>query len=197
MTMSSVMLIKKLLRKSSRATCVAREGQRSTAMMTQIKHKTHYSERQNVSISKKDNEAFGFNIRTYEKNTTDSELFTCVCSVKENSPAENAGLRTGDIIISVNSICVEGLQHEQIVDLVQKGSCLLKMEVVRGTSVKQKELQIKLEQLQRHLREKRVELQMLITQEERLRGGELRCTQPRSCLALENSTLSSCLVLQT
>ncbi|KAB5584619.1 hypothetical protein PHYPO_G00109610 [Pangasianodon hypophthalmus] len=191
------MFIKKLLRKSSPAACVARVGQGHTAMVTQIKHTTHYSERQNVSISKKDNEAFGFNIRTYEDNTTDAELLTCVCSVKENSPAQSAGLRTGDVIISVNSVCVEGFQHQQIVDLVQKGSCLLKMEIVRGTLMKQKELQQKLEQLQWQLRQKRAELQMLIMQEERLRGGELRHTQPRSCLASEGPTLSSCLLLQT
>ncbi|XP_060774650.1 cytohesin-interacting protein [Neoarius graeffei] len=195
MTMSSVMYIKKLLKKSSRAACVSREKPGCTAMMAETKHTTHYSERRIVLILKKDNEAFGFNIRTYEENTTDADLLTCVCSVKANSPAESAGLRTGDAIICVNSICVKGFEHQQIVDLIQKGSSLLKMEIVRGTSVKQKELQKKLEHLQRQLREKRAELKALITQEERLRGGELRCTPPRSCLASEEPTLSSSLLL--
>ncbi|KAF5895415.1 cytohesin-interacting protein-like [Clarias magur] len=198
--MSSVMLIKSLLRKSSRAACVTREGQARTGMMAQTKHSTHYYERQNVTMSKKDTEAFGFNIRTYEDNTTDTtEPLTCVCLVKENSPAESAGLKTGDVILSVNSICVKGFEHEQIVDLVQKGSCVLKMEIVRGTAVKQKELQKKLEQLQRQLREKREELQKLIAQEERLGGGELRGTQSPSRLASpQDLTLSSGLLpLQT
>ncbi|KAM9482086.1 cytohesin-interacting protein [Clarias gariepinus] len=200
MTMSSVMLIKNLLRKSSRAACVTREGQARTERMARIKHSTHYYERQNVTISKKDTEAFGFNIRTYENNTTDStEPLTCVCLVKESSPAESAGVKTGDVILSVNSICVEGFDHQQIVDLIQKSSCVLKMEIVRGTAVKQKELQKKREELQRQLREKREELQTLIMQEERLRGGELRCTQSPSRLASpQDLTLSSGLLpLQT
>ncbi|KAG7326992.1 hypothetical protein KOW79_010393 [Hemibagrus wyckioides] len=195
------MFIKKLLIRSGRATCVSRDrGERGhTAKMAEIKHtESHDSERRTVSISKKEDEAFGFNMRTYESSTTDSEMLTCVCLVKESSPAQSAGLQTGDVILSVNSICVEGFEHQQIVDLILKNSSSLKMEIVRGTSVKRKELQKKLDQLQWQLRDKRAELQMLITQEERLRGGELHGTQPRSCLASEEpSLLSSVLLLQT
>ncbi|KAF7711086.1 hypothetical protein HF521_000097 [Silurus meridionalis] len=159
MTMSSVMIIKKLLRGSSRAACVSREGQ---VMKRKVKPRTHSPDRKEVTVWKRDDEAFGFIIRTYEGDATDSEMLTCVCSVKENSPAERAGLKTGDVIMSVNSICVEGFEHQQIVDLIQKGSCPIKMEIVRGTLMKQKELQRKLEQLQWQLREKTAELQTLI-----------------------------------
>ncbi|KAK3557516.1 hypothetical protein QTP70_028346 [Hemibagrus guttatus] len=201
MTTSSVMFIKKLLMKSGRAACVSRDGgeRGHTATMTEIKkHTSHDSERRTLSISKKDDGAFGFNMRTYESSTTDSEMLTCVCLVKESSPAQSAGLQTGDVILSVNSVCVEGFEHQQIVDLILKDSSFLKIEIVRGTSVKRKELQKKLEQLQWQLSEKRAELQMLITQEERLRGGELHGTQPRPCLASEEPTLlSSALLLQT
>ncbi|XP_047669632.1 protein TAMALIN [Tachysurus fulvidraco] len=199
MTTSSVTFIKKLLRKSSQASCVSREGRARghTPEVTEIRHASHDPERRTVSISKQDDTAFGFNMRTYESNTTDSEMLTCVCSVKDSSAAQSAGLQTGDVIISVNSICVEGFEHQQIVDLIRKDSCFLKMEIVRGTSVKRKELQKKLEQLQWQLRDKKAELQMIITQEERLRGDELQHTQPRSCLDSVELTLHSSGLLQT
>ncbi|KAL7826194.1 hypothetical protein SRHO_G00339320 [Serrasalmus rhombeus] len=200
---SSITYIKKLIRKGSLADSFSRrkpadksylkhkEGRRHTVMQTQIKHQSHDSKRESVIVSKKEAEAFGFEIRTYnEKNMTssDEDVLTCICSVRESSPAETAGLRTGDVITSVNGVCVEGFEHEQIVDLIQT-SCLLKMEILRGTTVKQKELQKKLNHLEWQLNEKWAELQMLIVQEERLINGNLSRTHSDSCPSSEHPTL--------
>ncbi|XP_036425387.1 cytohesin-interacting protein [Colossoma macropomum] len=200
---SSITYIKKLIRKGSLADSFSRrkpanknylkskEGQRHTVLQTQINHQSHDSKRESIIVPKKEGEAFGFEIRTYNEkniNSNDEDVFTCVCSVRESSPAETAGLRTGDVIMSVNGICVEGFEHEQIVDLIQT-SCLLKMEILRGTTVKQKELQKKLNHLEWQLNEKWAELQMLIAQEERLIRGNLNRTHSDSCPSSEHPIL--------
>ncbi|XP_066522659.1 cytohesin-interacting protein [Hoplias malabaricus] len=196
---SSITYIKELIRKGSRAESFSRRKvvdknyyrQRQRATQSQIKLQKHDSNRECITIPKKDNEAFGFEIRTYNEKLTNSceeDVFTCVCSVRENSPAENAGLRAGDVIIIVNSICVEGFEHQQIVDLIQN-ACLLKMEIVRGTTVKLKEMQKKLHHLEWQLNEKWAELQKLITQEERLLRGDQRSTHSDSCPPSEPLTL--------
>ncbi|XP_076869766.1 cytohesin-interacting protein [Brachyhypopomus gauderio] len=153
----------------------SRDEQGCKAKGSLIKDLAHDCERQNVVISKKDNETFGFKIKTYdEKNNTDpgQDVLTCVSSVRQEGPAERAGLRTGDLIISINSICVEDSVHQRIVDLILNSSTCLKMEIVRGTTVKQRELHKKLHHLQGQLREKREELRLLIAQEEHLRRGD-------------------------
>ncbi|XP_062852930.1 cytohesin-interacting protein-like [Trichomycterus rosablanca] len=144
----------------------SRDAPTCTTPQLQIKQLAHDSSRQNVVMLKKDDEAFGFKIKT---DTNYCKLVTCVCSVTKNSPAESAGIRTGDVIITVNNMCVEGFSHQQIVDLIQKGPCLLKLGIVKCTSVKQKELQQKLHHLQMQLKDKWEELQRLITQEEHIR----------------------------
>ncbi|KAK1798758.1 hypothetical protein P4O66_007050, partial [Electrophorus voltai] len=183
---SPVSYITTLIRKASRANpsthrkpgSLSRrrsgDGQGRKARRTEIIGVSQDYERQNVVISKNNNETFGFKIKTYEKNTTDSgqDILTCVSSVREKGPAERAGLRTGDLIIIINNICVEDFVHQRIVDLIHNSSSCLKLEIVRGTTLKQRELQKKLHHLQDQLREKRAELQVLISQEEHLRGGE-------------------------
>ncbi|XP_026874241.1 cytohesin-interacting protein-like [Electrophorus electricus] len=194
---SPVSYITTLIRKASRANpsthrkpgSLSRrrsgDGQGRKARRTEIIGVSQDYERQNVVISKNNNETFGFKIKTYEKNTTDSgqDILTCVSSVREKGPAERAGLRTGDLIIIINNICVEDFVHQRIVDLIHNSSSCLKLEIVRGTTLKQRELQKKLHHLQDQLREKRAELQVLISQEEHLRGGDQRNRGSQSCLA--------------
>ncbi|XP_051562265.1 cytohesin-interacting protein-like [Myxocyprinus asiaticus] len=126
-----------------------------------------------VILRRKENETFGFDIQTSsDEGTVSSEqdLGACVCWVKENSIAESCGLIKGDAIVTVNSVHTAGFTCQQIKDLIQK-SCLLKMEFIRGATVKHRQLFGKLYLLQRQLTEKHEELQTLITQEVRLQGG--------------------------
>ncbi|KAG9277618.1 cytohesin-interacting protein-like [Astyanax mexicanus] len=201
---SSITYIKKLIRKGSRTSSFSRpkpahkknyvipEEHTHKEAPTNTQHMSHDSKRESVLMSKQDSEAFGFEIRTYNEqmkvNSSEEDVLTCVCSVRENSLAESAGLRTGDVIISVNSVCVEGFEHQQIVDLIQS-SCLLKMEILRGTTVKQKELQKKLNHIQWQLNQKWEELQMLIAQEERLLRGDQTSTHSEPCPASEHPSL--------
>ncbi|XP_004081936.1 cytohesin-interacting protein [Oryzias latipes] len=144
-------------------------------------------ERTAVVLEKQDNETFGFDIQTYglqPKNSSTVEMCTFVCKVKEDSVAENAGLTAGDIIITINGVSIEGLSHQQILELVRKSTNSLKVETVCGNIVKHLELEKKLKVLQQSLREKWMELQALTLQEKRLMRGN-----PKESIA--NSTMDS------
>ncbi|XP_030637675.1 cytohesin-interacting protein-like [Chanos chanos] len=152
------------------------------------------STRKTVAMERQDNETFGFDIKTHCVQDTDSavrSLYSFVSSVKEQSPAERAGLKAGDIIISINDICTEGYSHQQIIELVQNSASLLKMDTMSGDTVKQLELKHKLRLLQWQLRQKREALSALRSQEERLTRGN------RSGTESDNSSESLTSLLST
>ncbi|XP_051564103.1 cytohesin-interacting protein-like isoform X2 [Myxocyprinus asiaticus] len=129
-----------------------------------------------IILKKQDNEAFGFEIQTYGlkvKNSSMVEMCTFVCSVQDGSAAEAAGLTTGDIILSVNGVSIEGSTHQHIIELIRESTNMLKLETVSGSVVKRIELEKKMRYLKQTLREKWVELQSLTLQEKRLTRGNL------------------------
>ncbi|CAG09325.1 unnamed protein product, partial [Tetraodon nigroviridis] len=97
-----------------------------------------------VVMEKQDNQTFGFEIQTYGlqlKDSSEVEMCTSISKVHEDSAAESAGLTAGDIIITINGASIEGLSHQNILDLVRKSDNSLMMETVCGSKVKQIELE--------------------------------------------------------
>ncbi|KAI1899215.1 hypothetical protein AGOR_G00059470 [Albula goreensis] len=138
-------------------------------------------QRTTVELEKQDNETYGFEVQTYglqQKESNTVEMCTFVCSVQANSPAESAGLTTGDVIISINGVCTEGSAHQRIVSLIRESTNILKMETVSGAVVKRIELEKKLRLLKQRLRTKWVELQKLTLQEQRLACGNMNMSSP-------------------
>ncbi|MBN3277520.1 CYTIP protein, partial [Polyodon spathula] len=138
-----------------------------------------------IILEKQDNETFGFEIQTYGlqyQNSNSLEMCTFICKVHEDSPAEAAGLTTGDIIVSINGIRSEGFSHQHTVDLIKASSNCLRLETINGTAVKRIELEAKLHFLQKTLREKWVEFQKLLLQEQRLSQGNLNGCNPQDAL---------------
>ncbi|MBN3306232.1 CYTIP protein, partial [Amia calva] len=151
------------------------------------------SQRTTIVLEKQDNETFGFEIQTYglqHKTTNMLEMCTFVCKVQPESPAESAGLTTGDIIVMVNGISTEGFSHQQIVDQVKASSNCLRLETVSGTAVKRIELETKLKYLKQTLRERWVEMHTLLLQEQRLSGGNLNECSRHSSLDSPMSPVS-------
>ncbi|XP_072434169.1 Na(+)/H(+) exchange regulatory cofactor NHE-RF3 [Chiloscyllium punctatum] len=71
-------------------------------------------------LSKKEGESFGFYLRI-EKDI-EGHL---IRSVVTGSPADNVGLKDGDRVIRVNTIFVDGEEHQKVVDLIKKsGNCV-------------------------------------------------------------------------
>ncbi|XP_048454065.1 Na(+)/H(+) exchange regulatory cofactor NHE-RF3 [Rhincodon typus] len=71
-------------------------------------------------LSKKEGESFGFYLRI-EKNI-EGHL---IRSVLTGGPADTVGLRDGDRVIRVNTVFVDGEEHQKVVDLIKKsGNCV-------------------------------------------------------------------------
>ncbi|XP_067314417.1 cytohesin-interacting protein [Pseudorasbora parva] len=209
---ASVQYIRKLLGKSSCATNnllnTGHKLQKNTSDYKTIKNKDGKSLKRNVMQSqdktleqcirktvvlrREENETFGFDIQTDSVKrsiSAEQESGSCVCWVKENSLAESSGLKTGDVIITVNSVYIAEFTHQQIKDLVQK-SDLLMMEIIRGATEKQRQLLGKLHLLQRQFTEKCEELQTLVTEEAHLIGGAMENIQKPYALLTQSSANS-------
>ncbi|KAM6307973.1 protein TAMALIN [Podargus strigoides] len=127
-----------------------------------------------VTLEKKAEETFGFEIQTYGLHHQDRnsvEMFTFVCRVHGGSPAEAAGLKTGDTITGVNGLNVEGVRHREIVEIIKSSGNVLRLDTLYGTSIRRAELEARLQYLKQTLYEKWGELRSLMVQEQRLVRG--------------------------
>ncbi|XP_077584180.1 cytohesin-interacting protein isoform X1 [Stigmatopora nigra] len=168
-----------------------------------------YSDPQRLKIvlEKEDNETFGFEVQSHSLQLRTSsvvEVCTFVSKVAEKSPAETAGLSTGDVIVTINGNSIEGFSHQHILDLIKESSKSLQLETVCGSVVKWIELEKRVNQLkvrvsstlkpvqsselvtsmlfvqQQSLSEKLKELQELTLREARLIQGMLKEHNPSS-----------------
>lgn len=86
------------------------------------KKRPNYSTR-NVDVARGFN-GFGFTISGQQP---------CILScIVENSPADLAGLRTGDFLISVNGLNVYKLPHEAIVQLIGSSSGTIRIAIAEN-----------------------------------------------------------------
>nr|XP_033784491.1 SH3 and multiple ankyrin repeat domains protein 2 isoform X2 [Geotrypetes seraphini] len=98
-------------------------------------------EEKTVVLTKKDNEGFGFVLRGAKADTpieefTPTPAFPALQyleSVDEGGVAWQAGLRTGDFLIEVNSENVVKVGHRQVVNMIRQGGNHLVLKVVTVT----------------------------------------------------------------
>ncbi|XP_033943656.1 general receptor for phosphoinositides 1-associated scaffold protein [Pseudochaenichthys georgianus] len=131
-------------------------------------------QRKVVVLEKKEEEAFGFEIQTYGLHHEDQnsvEMCTFVCKVHEDGPAQEAGLKVGDTISSVNEETVEGFRHKEIVQLIRACGNTLRLETVYSDSIRKAEMEARLQYLKQTLHEKWDEYRSLMVQEQRLVHG--------------------------
>lgn len=131
-------------------------------------------QRKVVVLEKKEEETFGFEIQTYGLHHQDQnsvEMCTFVCKVHDESPAQEAGLKVGDTIASVNEATVEGFRHKEIVQLIRACGNTLRLETVYSDSIRKAELEARLQYLKQTLHEKWDEYRSLMVQEQRLVHG--------------------------
>uniref|UniRef100_A0A3P9H9I5 GRP1 (general receptor for phosphoinositides 1)-associated scaffold protein n=1 Tax=Oryzias latipes TaxID=8090 RepID=A0A3P9H9I5_ORYLA len=131
-------------------------------------------QRKVVVLEKSDEETFGFEIQTYGLHHQDQnsvEMCTFVCKVHDNSPAQQAGLKVGDTIASVNEASVEGFLHKDIVQLIRACGNSLRLDTLYSDSIRKAELEARLQYLKQTLHEKWDEYRSLVVQEQRLFHG--------------------------
>ncbi|XP_056444114.1 general receptor for phosphoinositides 1-associated scaffold protein [Gadus chalcogrammus] len=131
-------------------------------------------QRKVVVLEKTEEESFGFEIQTYGLHHQDQnsvEMCTFVCKVHDDSPAQQAGLKVGDTISSVNEDAVDGFRHKEIVQLIRACGNSIRLETVYSDSIRKAELEARLQYLKQTLHEKWDEFRSLMVQEQRLVHG--------------------------
>lgn len=128
------------------------------------------SKRRTLKLTKKEN-TWGFTLQTYgikHKRTNEIEVLTYVDYIEISSPAWYAGLRKGDVILSVNGERVGDVTHQQLVDTIKKAGNTIRLVVLFEDCCRKVELHEKYMKLKAVLRSKYEELRELERQENQI-----------------------------
>ncbi|XP_067687407.1 uncharacterized protein [Haliotis asinina] len=135
-----------------------------------------------------ENNKWGFTLQTYgikNKKTNELEVMTYVDYVELHSSAGLAGMRRGDVILSVNGESVEGEPHKTLVRKIREAKDTLRLVVLFEDCCRKVELYERFIRLKQVLKAKLAELRSLEKTEHRIlegHGGFSRFSSVRSSL---------------
>ncbi|XP_064646275.1 uncharacterized protein LOC135499460 [Lineus longissimus] len=122
----------------------------------------------------KENNTWGFTLQTYgihHKATKEVEMLTYVDYVAFDGPAHKAGMRAGDVILSINGESMENVNHPSLVDHIMKCNDKIRMVVFFEDCVRKVEMHQRIIKLQKVLENKEKEFLALEEQERKIIEG--------------------------